>query len=181
MTRFALLLAPALALAACTTNTETADAPAPDAAEAELLAVGELAETVGTPPPADAVALTAGQAVAQADALNGQAVVVEGTIAEVCQAKGCWLTLQNDAGVPFRVTVPSGEDGYAFTFPKDIAGARVRLAGTLAVEETDVETLRHFAQDEGQSPEAVEAITEPQRTVVLSPTGARIDREPAQA
>jgi hypothetical protein len=100
---------------------------------------------------------------------------VAGTISEVCQMAGCWLTLQNEAGVAFRVTVPRGEEGYVFTFPKDVSGRQAVVAGTLAVEETDVATLRHLAEDRGASAEEIAAITAPEHTLVLSATGARLE------
>ncbi|MCH7977275.1 MAG: DUF4920 domain-containing protein, partial [Bacteroidetes bacterium] len=58
---------------------------------------------------------------------------------------------------------------------RNISGSQVLVAGTLSVEETDVETLRHLAEDRGDSEEAIAAITEPERTLILSATGARIE------
>jgi hypothetical protein len=102
-------------------------------------------------------------------------VRVEGTVAKVCQAMGCWLTLQNPAGTPIRVEVPRDEEGeYVYTFPTDLGIAEVIVEGTVTSDTTDVETLRHFAEDEGRSSEEVDAITEPERTVVLTARGALV-------
>lgn len=184
MTRHALFFAPALLLAACAqepTGTvgeldHGADTPALDegtAAEATAQTAGIV--TVGTAPAAGD-AIPAADAAARADQLAGQTVRVEGTVSAVCQMKGCWLTLQT-GGAPIRVVVPKDTSGaYAFAFPKDAPGTTAVLEGTLAVEQTPVETLRHLAEDAGQSPEEVAAITAPQREVVLTATGARITR-----
>ena len=77
----------------------------------------------------------------------------------------------------FRVTVPRNDDGYMFSFPKDISGSQVLVAGTLSVEETDVATLKHLAEDRGDSEESIAAITGPERTLILSAAGARIEGE----
>lgn len=106
-------------------------------------------------------------------------VRVEGTVAKVCQMKGCWLTLQNPTGTPIRVEVPRDEEGeYVYTFPTDLGIAEVIVEGTVTSDETDVETLRHFAEDEGRPADEVEAITEPQQTVILTARGALV-KQPA--
>src|SRR5690606_33772053 len=111
----------------------------------------------------------------------GAPVRVAGTVAEVCQQAGCWLTFQNGAGVAFRVKVPHSEEGgYAFTFPKDASGRQAVIEGMVSIEETDVETLRHLAEDKGATEEELAAITEPERTLVLSATGARLESDAPQ-
>ena len=84
-----------------------------------------------------------------------QTVTIEGTVAEVCQNQGCWLTLQTGDGNNVRVLVARKESGdYAFTVPKDISGRRVIVHGTLA-EETLLEgTQQHLAQDAGRDVDA---------------------------
>ena len=157
-----LLLLPALVLAACTVET------APPAAGP--------AETVGGAVPVG-LALTPDLLVARADALDGEDVVVEGTPREVCQKAGCWLTLADADGRTVRVVVPKDEAGaYAFTFPTDASGERYRIAGRFAVETASVDEQRHYAEDAGASAGEVAAITEPERSLVLTATGAeRLD------
>ena len=109
----------------------------------------------------------------------GKTVVVEGVAREVCQMEGCWLTLADAEGQTVRVSVPRGESGgYVYTFPTDASGQTVRLAGQLAVETESVESQRHYATDGGASPDEVEAITEPQQTLVFTAIGAEVVRQP---
>ena len=90
--------------------------------------------------------------VAEHQAYLGRSVKIEGTVAEVCQMAGCWLTLQTGDGNNIRILVARNDDGnYAFTVPKDISGRRVVVQGMLA-EETLLEgTQRHLAQDAGRT------------------------------
>lgn len=70
---------------------------------------------------------------AERDRYSGQTVKVEGLVAEVCQNAGCWLTLAVDPETtPVRVEVPRDSSGaYVYTFPMDISGRRIVVAGTL--------------------------------------------------
>ncbi|WP_412069595.1 DUF4920 domain-containing protein [Rubrivirga sp. IMCC43871] len=160
-----------LALVAC-----ASDAPeAPDARpDADVSAV----ETDGTPfggPVPSGVALSPDDLAADAETYAGKTVVVEGTVREVCQQAGCWLTLASADGQTIRVEVPRDEtESYVYTFPKDIDGQTVRLAGRLAVETESVEDLRHYAQDAGASDAELDAITAPRQTLVLTASGAEV-------
>ena len=170
-----LIPALALSLAACASDADT-EAVVVD--EGTVVAADRVA--VGEPVGADLVFVSADDLATRADELDGQTVAVEGTVREVCQQKGCWLTLDNAAGETIRVAVAEDADGeYLYTFPMDTAGRSARLTGTVAVEETDVETLKHLAEDGGESAEAIAAITAPERTIVLTAVGA--DFAPAAA
>lgn len=100
------------------------------------------------------------------------AVKVSGKVGEVCQKKGCWMTLVSDQpGQPeMRVTFKD----YAFFMPKDLAGKRVVVDGYAIVEETPVDVLRHYAEDAGKSKEEIEKITEPKREVAYEAAGVVI-------
>lgn len=169
-----LLLIPIFLLAACAPQREPVDEPEPIIEGDEMVA--EMGAVVGEDP-GDGAVLFAGDVIEHAEDFVDAPIRVAGTVSEVCLNAGCWLTFQNEAGVAFRVTVPRNDDGYAFTFPQDISGSQVLVAGTLSIEETDVETLRHLAEDRGDSGEAIAAITEPERTLILIATGARIESD----
>ncbi|MEM1054251.1 MAG: DUF4920 domain-containing protein [Bacteroidota bacterium] len=180
MTRFLALLL-LVGLAACTADT---DAPA-DTGETTSISetpdtgaeMGEASILIGDEFSDDGEIIPVATAIERADDLNGETVAVEGTISKVCQMKGCWLTLASETGETFRIVVPKDEAGeYVFTFPMDAAGATAQVVGELAVETEDVETLQHLAEDEGQTPEQVAAITEPRKALVLTAQGARLSR-----
>ena len=122
-------------------------------------------------------ALSVDDALAQASSLDGQTVRVAGTIRQVCQARGCWLTFSTDRGQTLRVmTHAEGEDdSEELLFPKDAAGRHAEVVGTLHVAEESVARRRHLAEDGGATPDEIAAITEPTRSVSLVAQSARID------
>ncbi len=170
MTRSLLVATCGIALSACiTTSPARTEAPAGAAASVSApVTVG--AFSAGT-------ALSVDDALAQSASLDGQAVRVAGTIRQVCQARGCWLTFSTGQGQTLRVMTHSeGEDdSEELLFPKDAAGRHAEVVGTLRVAEESVARRRHLAEDGGATPEQIAAITEPTRSVSLVATGARID------
>jgi hypothetical protein len=182
MTRL-LVCSLALGLAACASEAPASDASSDLAAgETSALVPNEGVVEVGDPIPSDTRFLAASEVVARAADLDGETVAVEGQVSSVCQNKGCWLTIANDAGETFRVSVPKDDAGeYLYTFPTDIASAQGRFVGTLSVTEESVEMLRHLAEDAGQSADEIAAIDAPKRTLALTPAGAEIIRPASDA
>src|SRR5690606_35485084 len=74
------------------------------------------------------------------------------------QVKGCWVTMQTGEGESMRVTFKD----YAIFLPKDVGGKTAVLEGYAFVDTTSVEMLRHYAEDAGETEEAIAAITEPE-------------------
>jgi hypothetical protein len=91
-------------------------------------------------------------------------------VIEVCQAKGCWMTLKLENGEEAMVKFKD----YGFFMPKDIAGKEVILNGKAFVNEVPVEEQRHYAEDAGKSKEEVAAITEPKKTYSFEADGVLI-------
>ena len=95
-----------------------------------------------------------------ASKLNGNDSVrmkLSGTIDKVCQMKGCWMTMgagEQSMHVTFK--------DYGFFVPKDAGGNEAVIEGYAFVDTMDVETLRHYAEDEGKSEEEIAMITEPE-------------------
>lgn len=110
-------------------------------AEAPGTDVGTAEEAAETSPGWDTVgeALVAEGAVlaqdiaADPEPFVGKDVTIAGVVAEVCQSSGCWLTLAvGPDRSPIRVDVPRDSAGvYVYTFPKDISGRTIVIAGTL--------------------------------------------------
>lgn len=77
---------------------------------------------------------------------------------DVCQKKGCWMKVKTADGELMRVRFKD----YGFFVPKDLTGKQVVFEGIAFKDTTSVEDLRHYAEDGGQSPEEIAAITEPE-------------------
>ena len=98
--------------------------------------------------------------------------VLKAKVADVCQAKGCWMNLVDDKGgdQPFFVKFHD----YGFFVPKDIGGREVLVEGKAYKELTTVDELRHYAEDAGKSKEEIEAITEPVEELKFMATGVLV-------
>ena len=97
-------------------------------------------------------------------------VKVSGTIKEVCQAEGCWMTISKKDGSGMRVTF----NDHAFVIPKNLAGKTAMFEGKAFIENTSVEELRHYAADEGKSEAEIAKITEPTSELVFDAAGVMI-------
>jgi hypothetical protein len=62
---------------------------------------------------------------------------------------------------------------YGFFVPKDSKGHEMIVEGRAFIEETDVETLKHYAEDAGESEEDIAAITSPKLNYRFIAEGAR--------
>ena len=97
-------------------------------------------------------------------------VVVHGTIEEVCQVKGCWMTLRTDYDGGMRVTFKD----YGFFVPMDISGKSVYIKGVGMTQVTSVEEQIHYAEDVGESAEAIANIVAPLEENVFIASGVII-------
>lgn len=91
---------------------------------------------------------------------------VKGTVEQVCQAKGCWMTLntgENNMMVRFK--------DYGFFVPMNISGKETVIEGIAKVERYSVEELKHYAEDEGKTEDEIAAITEPEMKLSFEATG----------
>lgn len=108
-------------------------------------------------------------------ALSGKDTVhttLKATVSEVCQVKGCWMTLGggNDGGEEMLVRFKD----YGFFVPKDLGGRNVLVEGKAYRSITSVEELRHYAEDAGKSKEEIMQITEPESTLSFEATGVKV-------
>ncbi|WP_299889313.1 DUF4920 domain-containing protein [uncultured Lacinutrix sp.] len=98
------------------------------------------------------------------DSINSKMIA---KVDEVCQAKGCWMKLNLDNGEQVMVKFKD----YGFFMPKDIKGKEVIINGKAYVKEVSVDEQRHYAEDGGETKEAIAAITEPKRTYSFEADG----------
>ena len=101
------------------------------------------------------------------DSINSKIIA---KVNSVCQAKGCWMRLNLDDSSEVMVKFKD----YGFFVPKDIAGKDVIINGIAYVKEVSVDEQRHYAEDAGQSPEEIAAITQPKRTYSFAADGVLV-------
>lgn len=97
-------------------------------------------------------------------------VIVEGTITEVCQEKGCWMNLvdgDQTARVKFK--------GYSFFVPRNAMGHRVVVEGFGQIVVQEVEFAKHLAEEAGKSRAEIDAITKPVKVYEIEATGVYIE------
>lgn len=87
-------------------------------------------------------------------------VKVTGIVDGVCQAKGCWMNIVSKTDKSKESMFVKFKD-YGFFMPFEASGSTAIMEGSAYKEETSVEELRHYAEDEGKSAEEIAAITEP--------------------
>ncbi len=95
---------------------------------------------------------------------------VMGEVLEVCQAKGCWMTMDIGNGQTMRVKFKD----YGFFVPKDASGKTAIIHGVAMQEVVGVDELKHLAEDAGKTQEEIEAITAPKEELTFIADGVII-------
>ncbi len=101
------------------------------------------------------------------DSINSK---MKAVVKEVCQAKGCWMTLNLENGEEVMVKFKD----YGFFVPKDISGKEVIINGKAFVNEVSVDEQQHYAEDAGKSSKEIAAITKPKRTFSFEADGVLV-------
>jgi hypothetical protein len=96
---------------------------------------------------------------------------VRGEVTGVCQAKGCWMTVNVGNNQEMMVKFKD----YDFFVPKDITGQTVVIEGEALVETVSVDDQRHLAEDAGQSEEEINKITEPKTQLSFVADGVIVE------
>lgn len=105
-------------------------------------------------------------------------VKVKGEITATCAMKGCWMNLVLPNGEEMRVTFKD----YEFFVPKEgMEGNMALIEGQLTRSLTDLETLRHYAEDAGKSEEEVMAITDEKEELSFVANGVIIYKTKEEA
>ncbi len=94
---------------------------------------------------------------------------VLGKVESVCQVKGCWMNIVSEKPATPSMFVKFKD--YAFFMPKDLSGKKVVMDGKAFYQETSIEELRHYAEDEGKSKEDIAKITQPKRELKFLASG----------
>lgn len=102
--------------------------------------------------------------------LESLEIKVKGTITGVCQAKGCWMTIDLGDNELMRVKFKD----YGFFVPKDVTGKTAIVRGVAKKEIIGVEELKHLAEDAGKSEKAINAIDKPKEELTFVADGVII-------
>ncbi|MGB5944278.1 MAG: DUF4920 domain-containing protein [Leeuwenhoekiella sp.] len=158
-----------LILTAC--KTEKNDKESPDPVAKEEIALTENPEVYGLAFTNETVLTAAEMGEIYASLQPGDTVpaTFKGKVDKVCKAKGCWM--QMDVGSPELAMVKFKD--YGFFVPTDIDGEEVVVNGKAFISEVSVDEQKHYAEDEGQTPEEIAAITEPKKTLSFTATGVK--------
>jgi hypothetical protein len=115
----------------------------------EPVASTDAYEDFGTELPASDSVHSLSDAVATLTEREGEPVLIETEVQQVCQKKGCFF-IARDGETVARVRFQD----YGFFIPTDSAGKTVTLAGTVSRVELSPEQAAHFAEDLGEEPAA---------------------------
>ena len=100
-------------------------------------------------------------------AKDSMAVKVTGQVADVCQAKGCWMDVKLNDNSVMKVRFKD----YGFFVPKDLKGKTVVMNGMAYNKTISVAEQRHYAQDAGKTEAEIKAITQPQKSITFVADG----------
>ncbi len=99
-----------------------------------------------------------------------QNMKIRGKVEEVCQEKGCWMTMIMADGQAMRITFKD----YKFFVPKDLSGKEVIVDGYAYVDTTSVKQLQHYAKDGGKSEAEIAAIVSPKPGISFEAKGVAV-------
>lgn len=164
-THLILILAVLLGFASCQKAAEVAQKTTYEVVGEAKVVTGNYGDLIN-----EESVLTTAEMVSKVEAEGTFEGKISGEIKEVCTKKGCWFAMELPNGQSMRVTFKD----YGFFIPTNSQGFPIVMDGVATLSETDVETLRHFAEDQGKSKEEVEAITEPKKEITFEATGVVI-------
>ena len=147
----------AFLLSACNNHNETKNEVL--AADAGLQYFGDSITQDGAMPSTELSAKMQGK--------DSMKVKLTGTINEVCQKKGCWMTMDIGNNQTMQVKFKD----YAFFVPKDASGKTVFIEGVAFTDTVPVAELQHYAEDGGKSKEEIAKITEPEVSISFEANG----------
>lgn len=113
--------------------------------------------------------ITLTEAIAKIDTLKEKEIVVKSTVGMVCQAKGCWMMLE-DGKEKIRVTF----NNYSFFVPKDSGKKTATVQGKIYWKDVTAGEARHYAKDEGK-PLTEVAMAKGTKTPWFEATGVRLE------
>ncbi|WP_083997396.1 DUF4920 domain-containing protein [Chryseobacterium angstadtii] len=99
-----------------------------------------------------------------------EGVAVKGKVTDVCEKKGCWLTIQTEDNSQFFVKMKD----YAFFVPTALKGKNVVLEGTAERKVTSIDEQKHYAEDAKKPQAEIDAITTPKEEIRFVANGIKV-------
>lgn len=97
-------------------------------------------------------------------------VAIKGKVTDVCDKKGCWLTVETENNDKFFVKMKD----YAFFVPTALKGKNVVLEGTAEKKVISVDEQKHYAEDAKKPQSEIDAITKPQEEIRFVASGIKV-------
>lgn len=97
-------------------------------------------------------------------------VAVKGKVTDVCDKKGCWLTVETENNEKFFVKMKD----YGFFVPVALKGKNVVLEGNAETKVISVDEQKHYAEDAKKSQAEIDAITKPQEEIRFVASGIKV-------
>ena len=104
------------------------------------------------------------------DQIKVENITVKGVVTDVCEKRGCWVTIKTENGSSFFVKMKD----YAFFVPTALKGKNVVLEGNAEKKITSVEELKHYAKDGKKSQTEIDAITSPKEEIRFMASGIKV-------
>ncbi len=99
-----------------------------------------------------------------------QNVALKGKVTDVCDKKGCWLTLETEDNTQLFVKMKD----YGFFVPTALKGKTVVLEGSAEKKVTSVDEQKHYAQDAKKPQSEIDAITKPKEEIRFVANGIKV-------
>jgi len=97
-------------------------------------------------------------------------VAIKGKVTDVCDKKGCWLTIQTEDNSQFFVKMKD----YAFFVPTALKGKTVVMDGTAERKVTSIDEQKHYAEDAKKPQSEIDAIKAPKEEIRFVANGIKV-------
>lgn len=104
------------------------------------------------------------------DNKKAENVAIKGKVTDVCEKKGCWLTIQTEDDSQFFVKMKD----YAFFVPTALKGKEVVLEGNAERKVISVDEQKHYAEDAKKPQSEIDAITKPKEEIRFIASGIKV-------
>lgn len=97
-------------------------------------------------------------------------IAVKGKVTDVCEKKGCWVTIETENNEKFFVKMKD----YGFFVPTALKGKNVVLEGNAETKVMTVDEQKHYAEDAKKSQQEIDAITQPKEEIRFVANGIKV-------